>query len=380
MKVTHIIKTDSLQSDGRLLKWISSLKSNNIESDIFILELNNKKSESSYKGTQYKSTSLFFRKFFRQRKGYIFKVPEFTIKSLSFFRKSKTSVYVFHDMQHYLTLFILSIFKGLKKGKKIIWDLHELPHSIFFKFSINRKILKFILENTDMLVYTNQERREYMQERINYKEKAISILNNFPDKNFLIDKKKDVPETLKSLRSDKPYLLWLGMTSSGRNFDTFIKVFDKFKDVYNLVILGTVEDEFKDIIENYRADNIVYNSFVKQEEMINYIDNALFSVVLYKDIYPNNLYCEPNRLYQLISRNIPVIVGHNPTMKNVVEKTKSGIVLEDDGQDISHLTKSFEMMHDNIDVYKMNMERLNKIELFSWDEQFDDIVDKIKQL
>lgn len=231
-----------------------------------------------------------------------------------------------------------------------------------------------------MLVYTNQERREYMQERINYKEKAISILNNFPDKNFLIDKKKDVPETLKSLRSDKPYLLWLGMTSSGRNFDTFIKVFDKFKDVYNLVILGTVEDEFKDIIENYRADNIVYNSFVKQEEMINYIDNALFSVVLYKDIYPNNLYCEPNRLYQLISRNIPVIVGHNPTMKNVVEKTKSGIVLEDDGQDISHLTKSFEMMHDNIDVYKMNMERLNKIELFSWDEQFDDIVDKIKQL
>src|SRR5699024_6389989 len=130
----------------------------------------------------------------------------------------------------------------------------------------------------------------------------------------------------------------------------------------------------------YVEKGIAYQAFVKQNELIHYIDNAYFSVVLYRSSTPNNLFCEPNRLYQLICRDIPVLVGNNPTMKAVIEKSKMGVVLDDDGSNTQSMSDGLERLYANINKIKKSSHFLNKIKVFSWDNQMLNVIEKIIRL
>lgn len=301
------------------------------------------------------------------------------MKTLQFLKRNDSDILIFHDVQQYLNLIFILLF-SLFKDRKIVWDLHELPHSILLKYSITRRVLKYILENVDVVVYTNNERREYIYERLKMNENEYFILNNYPNDIYLNEPHSSLPTVLKDLRGGLLYILWLGGALQGRNFTTFFEAYKKVSDKFNLVILGRVDDLYKDEVNDLIDQGKIYNDFVKQEEMINYIDNAYFSVVLYKDTTPNNYYCEPNRLYQLITRNIPAIVGCNPTMKAIIEKYKAGIVLKDDGSDLELMNNAFHTII-NSDTHTeliTNMENSTIKDDLTWESQIIYIINKLK--
>ena len=370
-KATHIIKTNSYHSDGRLLKWISSLRDNDISSDVIILENENTRSFRKENDVHITTQSLFSRRFFKQRSGYFMKVPEYCLKLLRPISKSNSDIIIFQDVQHYLNILSLLLFR-FSKDKIIVWDLHEVPHSIFFKYPFARQVLKFILESIDVVVYTNEERREYIYSKLKMEEKNYFILNNYPEKGFLTASHHSLPESLNTLRESLPYILWLGNGIKQRHFGVFLEAFEKVNHKYNLVILGKIDPTYESKVNSYVASNIGYNAFVKQDEMIAYIDNALFSIVLYDSTTINSFYCEPNRLYQLLCRNIPSIVGNNPTMKNVIENYNAGIVLEDDGSNVALLNKAIEDLEDfeTFRGIKKNLHNPIIKDVINWDVQF----------
>src|SRR5699024_10141377 len=125
-KYLHVIKTKAYQNDSRLLKWIEALRKQNQTSSVYILEDANVPGEFIQDEMKITKSFLYSRKFFKKGKGFIFKIPEFSWKSLRHIKRSKSEYIVFHDLQHYFTLFLLCLNKP--KHKKIIWDLHELFH------------------------------------------------------------------------------------------------------------------------------------------------------------------------------------------------------------------------------------------------------------
>ncbi|RLD54245.1 MAG: hypothetical protein DRJ01_18285, partial [Bacteroidetes bacterium] len=116
-----------------------------------------------------------------------------------------------------------------------------------------------------------------------------------------------------------------------------------------------------------------FTGMVPQLEMVKYIDNAYASIVLYsQEVGMNFKLCAPNRLYQAISRGIPVIVGNNPPMKSILEKTKSGVVLSDDGQNMINIINGIKYLQKNYSKYKENSLKTRK--LFLWNTQKDKIL------
>jgi glycosyltransferase involved in cell wall biosynthesis len=81
--------------------------------------------------------------------------------------------------------------------------------------------------------------------------------------------------------------------------------------------------------------------------------NAQFTIVLYENAKPNNRYCEANRMYQAMSLGVPIIVGNNPSMAEVV-KDKYGIVLKSDGADIKELENAILILNKDFSFYKYN--------------------------
>lgn len=369
--ILHIIKTKSLSSDGRLLKWLESLNNNNIQSTVFILEDEHSLETKSILNAKVYNTKLFFRRLFKQRRGYIFKIPEYSFKSYFFIKKSSQKTVVFHDMQHYFTFLLFIIFG--KNGKTFIWDMHELPHSILFKFQFTRWLLKIMLEEMNLLIYTNEERRNYVIDKMEFNEKLFLILNNFPNSDFIKKEKSSLPDNLKIMLDEKPYILWMGQASLPRNFDVMYEAYSNFKQYYKLIIVGNIDNDIKERISKDLKEGLIFQTFVPQSELINYIDNAALSVVLYKSNIPNNKFCEPNRLYQLIARKIPVICGNNPPMKSIVHRIGAGIVLLDDGSNSNLLTTAIFDITKNRMNYIKNLNNLNMEGEFSWDNQFSKV-------
>jgi len=381
MRVAHLVKTKSLLSDGRILKWIESLKKQNIVSEVFVLEDKNEPKEYNYNNQRVTVTALFFRKFFKKHKGFIFKIPEFSVKTYHFFRKSTADVFVFHDVQHYLTLLYLCLFK--KKGKKkLVWDLHELPHTTLSKIYLSRKAVQYILAHVDLIVYTNEARRDCILKLFPFKERKYVVLNNYPQQAYIQAPKASLPNDLKDWLQGLPYVLWMGAGSRGRNFLPLLKSMKMIVPPVRLVVMGSIQQEMKDYIERNDLTDYVFCKFVRQEEIIQYVDNALFSVVLYRQDSLNNMYCEPNRLYQLVTRSIPVIVGNNPPMETTVRKYKAGIVLPDGGHNETILAAAINrlcMERENQGI-RLHLHTLPFSKLMSWDDQFRVLVDRLRSL
>jgi hypothetical protein len=379
MQVAHLVKTKSLKSDGRVIKWINSLYEMGVNSEVFTLEDAN--IPKNYKeGTfNVSTTSLYSRKFFGKRKGYFLKIPEFTIRSLRFFKQSKSDIFVFHDVQHYLTLFWLCFFKKQNSKKKIVWDLHELPHGALGKFAATRKIIQYILSKVDLIVYTNEYRRQCILKIFPFKEGPFVILNNFPDKNYINAPLAALPPELSEWNGNKPYILWMGAGSESRNFMSVLQSFQAWKEHLNLVVMGSVTKDMKRHISMNKLENHVYEKFVNQDDIIKYVDNAFFSIVFYKQTSLNNTFCEPNRLYQLITRRIPVIVGNNPPLKSVVDQYGAGFVLHDDGSNSATLLEAIDqMMQENtIKEIVTNLHAYAFDEGMSWENQFSNVHGKL---
>lgn len=377
----HILKTKSLKSDGRVLKWIKSLEGEGYRSSVFVLEDSNNTQQWVEEGNVYQTFRLRWRDFFSKGRGYIFKVPEAAFKILKYIKRSPSSIVVIHDSQHYLVLLILTFFKNYFQ-KKVIWDLHELPHQAMIRWGIPRYLLRQMLRNTDLLIYTNEHRRNYMIQHIGFNEKNWVILNNHVDKSFRDLPKTTIPSELGNwLGNDRRYILWLGEASVRRNFLTVLESLKQqdFSTPPKIVVLGKVDPEVHAKIVEAEFEGNVYSTFVTQDEMINYIDNASYSIVLYKNVSPNNFYCEPNRLYQLLSRRIPVICGNNPPLASSVREFRGGVVLKDDGSDADILADAIRIMGIERDAFKSSLEsKENKI-FPVWENQFGDVLTAIRK-
>jgi glycosyltransferase involved in cell wall biosynthesis len=106
---------------------------------------------------------------------------------------------------------------------------------------------------------------------------------------------------------------------------------------------------------------------VEQLQIPSLIAPALFSIILYDISTPNNRFCEPNRMYQAIAMGVPVIVGCNEPMKDIVERYKFGISLKSDGRDVTEIETAIIKILKQREHFKVNI--LENYRNILWEQQ-----------
>jgi len=373
-KFLHIIKTTSLNSDGRLLKWIDSLDEMGHTSELFILEDNNLRGTETNNTIKITRTSLWWRRIFSKRKGYLFKACEFAVKSIRHIKNSNADTIIFHDVQHYLTLTLLLFNKP--KNKRIIWDLHELPHKFLLNNCLTKQVIAFILNRVNGVIYTNEHRKDFLLSKFKEIRSKRYVLHNYPSKSYITADRNEIPPDLSDWLAGRSYALWLGMASTKRNFLTFYQALKPHLNEIRLVIIGRLHKDIKEQICTDPEYEFIYNKFVRHDEIVRYIDHARFSAVFYKNTSPNNFYCEPNRLYQLLTRGVPVVGGNNPQIITLVRKCNGGIILSDDGTEVAGVKGAIATLMDehNLCVYRSSLQRFDFSKLYAWEEEFKSLI------
>lgn len=359
--IAFVLRTIGLEYDDRVRK--EALALSKVANVIIYVNFYNNKKESgitSY-GVPYKSFRLKTRDNLPSSKYLLIKAFEFFLQVKRHLKKSD----IVWAHEEYTFMFPLLI-----RRNKCIWDLHEIPFR--FENGMMRKVFGFIEKKSIFLIHANKFRIQYLSEIDLIKdEDKHFFINNYPDEVFFSSKKtSEKHKRFKDWLNEDEYAYLQGLNVEGRYpYNSIKSILDSTK--LKVVVLGNFDNKSKDVLSLEYGEQLSERvHFVGLEDQLvipNYLKYAEFSIILYKDNKPNNYYCEPNRLYQSISLNIPVITGDNPPMKDVVGENSFGLVLEDDGEDLNKLKKAVEEIVKNKTLYKSQLE--SKSKFFRWNNE-----------
>lgn len=148
------------------------------------------------------------------------------------------------------------------------------------------------------------------------------------------------------------------------------------------VVVGKYDEKSKERLKREYGDTlderVLFIGRIPQMKIPQYVQQCFTTLVFYKNISPNNYYCEANRFYQSVLMGLPVVVGCNPPMKEIVEKYGFGVVLDDDGNDIRKISDGLQRVVENYESYKRNIAR-NRSEIV-WDKNDATIKEIVKEL
>ena len=375
IKIALVIKTDGLDYDDRVRKEILTIQDLHpqIKFQIFVMYPENKETTgvTSY-GIPFKSVYVPSRdKYPSGQKA--------ALKSYEFYKAIKD------ELKEYDALWCANddtaIVVAFAQMKHILWDLHELPSSLIGN-PIKKWFLKYLFSRCKVVVHANPQREQYLESigAISAPSKHFALRNypSFEDRDRHYD---DKYHQFVVWKGEKKCVYLQGLTNGSRAAYESIEAVLQTKDLA-AVVVGKFDNESRNRLEKEHgsrlAERVFFVGKIPQLKIPQYVELCYMSLVFYKNVRPNNYYCEANRFYQSVILGLPVVVGNNPSMKELVDKYNFGVSIDDDGNDISKIKEGIDKILDNYDIYKDNIK--NYRENLTWgtqDSTIKKIVDKL---
>ena len=366
-KIALAIKTEGLEYDDRVRKEILSVQKlyPNIRFKIFAMLPDNKEYEgiTTY-GVPFKAIYMPSREKYPSAQKILKKTYEF-YKVLKPELNDFDAVWCgdYHSVA--IALFC--------KNKPVLWDLHELPSMLLFS-RIKRIVLKKVFDNCKVVLHANPQRIEYIASKgcIKDPSKHFALRNfpNFQDVDTEYDEKYDA---FISWKKDRPCVYLQGLTNYSRADVESVNAVLSYPDIV-AVVVGSMQDRAKKELEEKWGKQVLDERVflvgqIPQLKIPQYVSKCFTTLVFYKNVRPNNWYCEANRFYQAVILGLPVVVGNNPPMKELVEKYDFGVVANTDGCNVSEIIIGLQQVIHRRSQYLESIEAYKHF--LTWDQQED---------
>mgnify|MGYP000040901224 CR=1 FL=1 len=313
MKRILISVTNDLTTDQRVEKTCEVLSE--IGYDVLLVGRKLKKSlpiQRNYK-------TIRFRLLFN--KGFLF-YAEFNIRLFIFLLFTKKDLLFSNDVDTLLPNYII----GKLQNKKLVFDSHELFSEI--PELVNKQRVKKVwlfLEKTiipklqNVITVSDSIKNHYHNL---YGISAI-VIRNIPkiehinQKNFEID------------AEEKKVILYQGSVNIGRGIELMIDTMPLLNGYLFIVIGdGDIIDKLKTKVIKLSLENRVkFLGKKTPQELKTLTPNAVIGMSLEEDLGLNYRYALPNKIFDYIHANVPIIVSDLPEMRSVIKKYAVGELL-----------------------------------------------------
>ena len=242
---------------------------------------------------------------------------------------NKTDLFYANDLDTLAPLFLLS---KLKK-KPLIYDSHELfcevpelKASRIKKF-IWQKLEGYIIPKLKTCITVNDSIAKIYEAKYNVPFYIIRNISDF-DQTFIPKSRVQL-----SLPEDKKIILLQG---AGINVDRGAEeLIDAMEFVQNAVLYiigsGDVWENLKQkVLFNKNIQNkVVLINKLPKSELINYTFNADIGLSIDKNTNLNYLYSLPNKIFDYIQAEIPILASRLPEIENIILQYKIGDFIDD---------------------------------------------------
>ncbi len=362
MRVANIV-FNSFTNDSRVIKESTSLSNNNYHVEV-IAHL-----DKNLEQTQTQNNFIVKRFSYLDRTVTKRKIAK--LKAYLTYMKESVNYCKDFDILHCNDLNTLPIGYIIKKfynkNVKIVYDAHEYETEISglhgVQKIITKKIEKFLIKYADAVICVSDAIADEYVKLYNIDKPAL-VLNTPPLKK--IEKKGIFRETL-NIPKDKTILLYQGGLSSGRGIEILLDTFKQIDDDESVIVFmgyGPLEELIQ--ITAKECINIYFHKAVTPDVLLEYTCSADFGILFYENNCLNHYYCSPNKMFEYLMAEIPVIVSNLYEMKRLVENNSIGVVAKENSaqglkkaiQKATQLDKN--ELHTNIQKVK---------EIYNWEEQ-----------
>lgn len=301
----------------------------------------------------------------------------------------KADVISCHDI---ITLIIayLAVFGTRKKNHTVlIYDSHEFElgragRKSKLKTLIIYLVEHFLIKKVDMTMVVNKKIADEIQKIHRLEEKPL-VIRNIPEY-WILDYKKtnEIREKyFSSLGIDKGKIVLIthGMITEDRGIEKFIDLVASFPEAIGIVLGNGTERYINKLKEKVHTSNaegrVLFHKAVPLYELKDYISAADVSMILADNSSKSYLWSLPNKLFESIQAETPIICGEFPQMEEILSKYEVGYSLPIDME----LTKKaiHDIVCDPVLTMKLKMNLKNAKEILCWENEKNELVKKYKK-
>ena len=306
--------TNDVSTDERVNKISNYLIEQGFDVTVFGFALKN----THYSSQKY---TIVRKKLFFNNKVLFY--AEYNIRLFLFLLKNRYPYILANDLDTLPACYFSSlIFKS-----RLIYDSHEYYTEV--PELENRPFVKNVWKSIEQFILPKLKFTMTVSETIalEYKKKygiEMEVLRNMPRR----DKLHNIIDV--RIPTKNKFILYQGMLNPGRGLKPMIEALHLLNDI-DLVIVGygKVQQELEDFVSNMKLNNRVhFVGRVPNNELINYCHKASIGMVLEEPMGNSFKYCLPNKLFDFINAELPILASPLVEVKKIVDTYGVGLLIE----------------------------------------------------
>jgi len=278
------------------------------------------------------------------------------------------------------TLPFVVIFGKLKRVK-IFYDSRELFGYLAglnerkFLQSFWKTVEKLFIKHANHIITTGSIDSDVLKEM--YGVTNTIVLRNLP--NFYKPAQKTDLRNQLEISSDKKILLYQGVILKGRGIE---KIFDILPDIPEFVFVLIGGGEFEKYYEKLAVDRKVIDQvfFIgkfSQEDLPKLTPSADVGIALIENISKSYYYALPNKLFEYIMAEVPVVVSNLPQMKEIVDKFNVGFAVDPNNKD-ELITALKNLTSDEVQYKEFKQNCKIASEALNWENEVGNLLELLK--
>lgn len=260
----------------------------------------------------------------------------------------------------------------------LIYDSNELYSEICTlnakeKKKINKFEKKFI-KFCDKTIIVNAFLAEEFFKR--YRLRPEVILNaTKPPQQFDANTHYDLFRQKFDISSNAHILLFQGWMSASRGLQDLVVAMKHVDTNIHLVFMGYgILDELKLLAKQHGvAKRIHFMDAVSQEELLFWTSSADVGIIPYQAVDLNNYYCSPNKLFEFMQAQLPILANDLPFLRQMVFEQNIGEIAEFNSPKnyASAISAIFDNFAEKKQIYKKHL--IEAAKQYHWDTEGEKI-------
>lgn len=275
-------------------------------------------------------------------------------------RRGNYQVISAYDVSALLIAWMSNVFKFSQRKALLIYDSHEFEYG---RNTQRRKWLswlvirveRFLIKRCEQSIMVNETIAEAVKKLHKLKETPIVVRNISP--NVVIEpekcslRKKEL--LMPSFSPNTRILMYHGVVASGRGISKILDILHQLEDVV-FVILGNGKEEYLNELKSQVREKginrkVCFYPAVSNEILWQYVGAADIGMVNIENISLSYFYSLPNKLFENIQAETPVIGSNFPELKKVINTYGLGLTCDTNSSE--DLIKAIKELLNNQKLY-----------------------------